>query len=111
VQECSFTNGFSKNAFVEFVANTLFTDEAGVTRGDIVNCHNTHIWMNDNPHTTLASRHQHRFSINIWVGILHVQLLEPVALPNRPTVALDYLFLVNDFSVLLEHVPSHQQHV
>jgi hypothetical protein len=72
----------------EFVANTLFTDEARVATGDIVNCHNTHIWMNDNPHTTLASKHQHRFSINIWVGILHVQILEPVVLSNRLTVAL-----------------------
>jgi hypothetical protein len=53
-----------------FVANTLFTDEAGFTRDGIVNFHNTHVWVDDNPHTTVASRHQHQFSINIWVDIV-----------------------------------------
>jgi hypothetical protein len=46
----------------QFVAIVLFSDNAGFTRDRIVNSHNTHVWADDNPHTTVASRHQHRFS-------------------------------------------------
>jgi hypothetical protein len=45
--------------------------------------HNIRIWVADNPHITMASRHQHWLSIKVWVGILRDQLLGPVALPNR----------------------------
>jgi hypothetical protein len=40
-------------------------------------------WVDDNHHTTVAKRHQHRFSISVWVGILDDQLLGPLVLPNR----------------------------
>jgi hypothetical protein len=40
-----------------------------------VNLHNTHVWVDDNPHTTVALTHKHRFYINVCVGILHDQLL------------------------------------
>jgi hypothetical protein len=64
----------------QFVRNILIIDEAGFTRGGIVNFHATHVWMDDSPHVITASRHQHQFSINIWVGILGDQLLGPVVL-------------------------------
>jgi hypothetical protein len=47
----------------ESVTNIQFTDEVGFTRGGIVNFRNTHAWVDDNPYTTVASRHQHQFSI------------------------------------------------
>jgi hypothetical protein len=49
----------------QLVANILFNDEAGFTRGGIVNFHNIHVWVDDNPHTTVAARHQDQFSINV----------------------------------------------
>jgi hypothetical protein len=61
-----------------FVANVLFIDEARFTMDGIGKFHYTYVWMDDNPHTTMASRHQHRFSNNIWVGISGDQLLGPV---------------------------------
>jgi hypothetical protein len=36
------------------MANILFTDEAGFTIDGIVNFHNAHVWVNENPHTTVA---------------------------------------------------------
>jgi hypothetical protein len=92
-----------------FVANILFTGEAGFTREGIVNFHNIHVWVDDNPHTTVASIHQHRFSISFLVGIVSGQLLGPVVLPNRLTGAVYHRFLVKDLPVLLEHVPLHQR--
>jgi hypothetical protein len=71
----------------QFGAHILFTDEEGFTWDGIGKFHNTHVWVHDNPHTTVASRHQHRFSINVWVGILGDQLLGPVVLPKRLTGA------------------------
>jgi ligand-binding SRPBCC domain-containing protein len=38
---------------IQFVANILFTDEAGVAMVSIVNFHNTHDWVDDNPSTTV----------------------------------------------------------
>jgi hypothetical protein len=59
----------------QLVANILLTDEAESTRDGIMNFHNTHVLVDDNPHATAVSRSQHRFSINVWVGIFGDQLL------------------------------------
>jgi hypothetical protein len=40
-----------------FIANILFTDEKRFTSDEIAHFLNTHVWMNDNPHITLASKH------------------------------------------------------
>jgi hypothetical protein len=40
----------------QFVANILCSDKAEFTRDGIVNFHNTHAWVDDNPHITVASR-------------------------------------------------------
>jgi hypothetical protein len=65
--------------------------------------------VDDNPLKAVASRHQYRFSINIWVGMIADQLLGPVVLPERLAGALYYRFLVDDLPVHLEHVPLHQR--
>jgi hypothetical protein len=63
------------------------------SRGDgTVNFRNTQVWVDDNPHITVASRYQHRFSISVWVGILGDQLLGPVVLPNRLTGSVCHIF-------------------
>jgi hypothetical protein len=50
-------------------------------------------------------------SLDTRAGTLGDQFLEPIILPNRPTGAMYYRFLVNDLQVFLEHVPLHQQHM
>jgi hypothetical protein len=52
------------------VANILFTDAARLRRDGFANFHNALVWMDDSSYTTVASGHQHRFSISVWVGIL-----------------------------------------
>jgi hypothetical protein len=78
--------------YTQLVANILFTDEAEFTRDDIVNFHNTHARADVNPHTTVASTHQHRLSINVWVDILSDQVSGPVVLSNRLTDAVYHRF-------------------
>lgn len=92
-----------------FLSDILFTDEAGFTRNGVVNFHNTHVWADENPHALLESRHQARFSLNIWMGILGGRFLGPVVLPNRLRGA-DYLnFLQNTMVDLFDDIPVDQR--
>jgi hypothetical protein len=38
----------------QFAADILFTDEARFIKDGNVNFHDTHVWVDDNPHTTTA---------------------------------------------------------
>jgi hypothetical protein len=93
----------------QFVANILFTYDTGFTRDGIVNLHNTRVWVDDNLHTTVTSKYQHRFSIKVWVAISGNQSLGPVALPNRLMTVVWHRFLLNDLPVPMEHVPLRQR--
>lgn len=92
-----------------FSANILFTDEAGFTRQGIFNFHNNHAWSDENPHAVVEARHQIRFSLNVWMGILGDRLIGPVFLPNRLTGAAYHDFLVNTLPGLLDDVPLNQR--
>jgi len=60
---------------LDFLSRMFFTDEAAFTRDGIVNFHNLHAWADVSPHNILESRHQQRFSLNIWAGVLGDQLI------------------------------------
>jgi hypothetical protein len=94
----------------QFVANFLFADEVGFSSD--CTAHNTYVWVVDNPHTTVESRYQHQFSINVRMGTLGDQLLASVVFLNRLTGAVyhcSFFLLVNGIPLLLKHVPLHQQ--
>jgi hypothetical protein len=55
----------------------MFTDEAGFSRDGIINFRVSH---GENTHDTFQSRHQRRFSINLWAGILGDRLIGPYIL-------------------------------
>jgi hypothetical protein len=54
----------------------MFVDQTGFTRYGIVNFRNTHVWLDINPHTNVASTYHHPFSINVCVGIWVVNSYE-----------------------------------
>lgn len=58
----------------DFLLRVLVTDEAMFTRQGVFNMHNTHTWAVEHPHTVRQDNFQHRFSLNIWVGIIGDQL-------------------------------------
>jgi hypothetical protein len=84
----------------------LFTDEEEFTRDGIVKFHHTHIWVDDNPHITVASKHPDCLSTSVRVGISGGQHLRPVVLPKRLAGAVHHRFLANDLPILLEYVKS-----
>lgn len=62
---------------LEIIPHILFTDEAQFTRNGINNTRNSHIWADQNPHETIVVNHQHRFSVNVWCGLLNSNLIGP----------------------------------
>jgi hypothetical protein len=82
------------------IRNVLFTDEAHFTRIGVNNTRNSHLWGRDNPHGTVKSNYQHRFSVNVWCG-----LIGPYIFPQRLTAAIYANSLRGELPALLENVP------
>ena len=47
----------------------------------------------------------HRFSLNVWYGVIDSQLIGPAVLPNRLAGRAYVDFLQNELPLLLEQVP------
>jgi hypothetical protein len=56
----------------DFLNRVLWTDEAGFKRDGVMNLHSLHVWAEENPCPTRSSSFQHRFSVNIWAGLLTI---------------------------------------
>jgi hypothetical protein len=83
----------------------LFTDEATFTRDGITNNRNSHSWALENPFETTETHFQHRFSVNIWCGVLNNLLIGPFAFQERLTSEHYLNFLQNELPGLMEDVP------
>ena len=49
------------------------------------NTHNFHVWADENPHATVESNFQQRFSVNEWYAVLDDQLMGPFIFEGRLT--------------------------
>ncbi|XP_063539655.1 uncharacterized protein LOC134748795 [Cydia strobilella] len=69
----------------EYLKKILWTDESNFDRDGITNYHNLHFWApkGQNPRKSNEGAHQHRFSLNVWMGIMHDKLIGPFFLPAR----------------------------
>lgn len=83
----------------------LFTDEATFTRNGINNSRNDHRWSEDNPHASVETNFQLKFSVNVWCGMIDNKLIGPFVLPERLTAARYLEFLRNELPILLEDIP------
>lgn len=88
-----------------FCSSILFTDEAGFTRDGIINSHNLHLWGEENPHAMIETRHQQRFMVNVWAGIIGSNLIGPFVLEERLNGVVYLQFLQQHLNNLLEEVP------
>jgi hypothetical protein len=59
----------------------------------------------DNPHGTVESNYQYRFSINVWCGVIGDQLIGPYIFPQHMTGDIYANFLQEELPALLENVP------
>ena len=63
----------------------LFTDETQFNRDGVNNTHNSHACADENPHATVESNCQLRFSVNVLCAVLDCQLIGPFILEGRLT--------------------------
>jgi len=87
------------------IRNILFTGEAHFTRDGVNNTKNSHLWDRENPHGTVESNYQHRFSVNVWCGVIGDQLIGPYIFPHLLTGGIYVSFLQSELPALLEKVP------
>jgi len=117
-----------------FARNILFTDESNFTRDGVYNSRNTHLWADENPKEYKIRSFQHRFSVNLWAGVLDNVIVStlflfifylssfsfscslfsffqigPFEMPVRMTGQLYAQFLRNSMPALLEDVPLEQR--
>ena len=83
----------------------LYTDEAIFTRCGNYNIHNEHWWSQENPKRTAERNFQHRFSVNVWCGMIDRQLIGPYIFEGRLTGEVYTNFLRHQLPLLLEDVP------
>jgi Helix-turn-helix domain (DUF4817) len=83
----------------------LFTDEATFTRSGITNTKNTHFWAGENPHSISEANFQHRFSLNVWGGVVGNYLIGPYFFEGRLTAEVYHNFLENELPLLMEELP------
>jgi len=108
------------------IHNILFTDEAHFTCDGVNSTRNSHLWDHDNPHGTVKSNYQHRFSMNLICGVIGEQLTGLYIFPQHLTGDIYANFLKmncqhsqrmflykHDNRCYYQHdgVPSHFSHV
>lgn len=88
-----------------FLSKVLWTDEATFSNIGKVNRHNMHYWSRNNPHWMEQIDHQHRWSVNVWCGIIDGQIIGPFVFNDHLNGNRYLEFLENDLPELLENVP------
>lgn len=112
VQELMPEDFQARNEFSQWIlghqnllSKILWSDEATFTRCKIFNIHNIHFWANENPRAVRRTNFQHRFSVNLWAGMIGNQLVGPIEIPTNLNSVRYLEFLQNELAGLLEDVP------
>lgn len=88
-----------------FLSKILWTDESQFTKDGCFNYHNEHRWSRENPRATRIASSQHRFSVNVWAGIVGNQIIGPHFFEGALNANMYLSFLEDNLSDLLEDVP------
>jgi len=59
------------------LCSRCFSDEATFKNNGELNRHNCHYWLDTNPHWHRQVDNQHRWSINVWCGIINGYFIGP----------------------------------
>ena len=81
------------------------TDEATFHKNGFVNKHNFHYYDNTNPHAIRRIDHQHRWSLNVWGGIVGNHIIGPYSFERNVNGQTYLEFLQNELPPLLEEFP------
>ena len=87
-----------------FFFYVLFSDEATFKNTGELNRHNCHYWSDVNPHWYRQVDNQHRWSLNVWCGIVNGYLIGPYFFEGNVDRFALLDFLINNFPELMENV-------
>lgn len=91
----------------QFFEYVMFSDEATFHRNGCVNRHNFHYYDTSNPFFTREVNYQHRWSLNVWAGIIGNHIIGPYFFDGNLTGAIYLDFLQNHLEVLLNGLPEY----
>lgn len=89
----------------EFFWNVLFGDEAAFHSNGCLNRHNCHYWSPVNPHWYRQVLYQHRWTLHVWVGICHGEIIGPHFFEHTISGASYLQFLHDHLPEYLENIP------
>lgn len=103
MQFCQWAQQMIRNdpAFFRYV---MFSDEATFKNNGELNRHNCHYWLDTNPHWHRQIDNQHRWSINVWCGIINGYLIGPYFFEENVNGENFLALLRDELPVLLEEV-------
>lgn len=70
-----FINAFEENH--NFFRHILWSDESNFSNRGMINKRNNHYWSRENPFVVYPCNPQHRFSLNVWCGIIGSRIVGP----------------------------------
>lgn len=88
-----------------FLQNILWSDEATFHNNGRVNRHNFHYYSDNNPNIIYETHRQHRWSLNVWAGIVGTTIIGPYFFDGPLNGAMYRDFLLNQLGGLLDDVP------
>jgi len=91
----------------DFMNKILFSDEATFMSSGHINRHNMHYYAVENPYWMRSVPFQHRWSLNVWCGIIGDFVIGPYFFEGNVTSDSYCNMLQNHWAELLEDVPLH----
>lgn len=89
----------------QFFGHVLFSDECTFHNNGSFNRHNFHYYLDSNPHQFRIINNQHRWSVNVWGGVMGRYVIGPYFFDGNSSGITFLDFLENEFPLLLEDIP------
>lgn len=90
---------------MDFPNYVMFTDECSFHNTGLVNRRNFHFYDTENPHFSRTIDHQHRWSVNVWGGVMGKHIFGPHFF-DGPLDGNKFLsFLRNELFEMLDDIP------
>lgn len=106
----TFCQWFEENVMENprFQSNILWSDESTFTNNGLFNRRNHHHWAEANPHLIREARHQTRFSVNVWCGLLGNRVVGPYFIDGTLNGQKYLQFLQTHLTEFLDNLPMIQ---
>ncbi|XP_043514090.1 uncharacterized protein LOC122530822 [Frieseomelitta varia] len=89
----------------------MFTGEETFTKNGSMNSRNMYYWSTENFHWFRQIDNQHRWSVNIWIGILGNRFIGPYFIKGSLIGPKYAHFLTNTLWTFLHDLPLHARQI